>query len=202
MFAAMLFDQRSSSSTGADLIDDWLTTVNNDPTLSLLRSFERTAGDEMECLVREPASVAALILRALKAGSWWIGIGIGGVLTPLPISVRGCHGSAFVQARRAIHLAKKRPRSGPMRRVRVLAERRDPADLEAALQLIAVLFGRAGSQDSEAVRLRDEGLTILEVAQRLGVSKQAVSQQLLAAHWTEQQSGRRLIEHLAGALLR
>jgi hypothetical protein len=202
MFASVLFDQRNSSSAAGDWIDEWLTAANGDPAISLVRDFERTAGDEMEGLVREPGSLATLILRALEAGSWWIGVGIGEVLTPLPISVRSCHGSAFVLARRAIELAKRRPRSGPVQRVRVLAEELDPSHLEAALLLMAVLFGRPGSQYGDAVRLRDEGLTITEVAQRLRVSKQAVSQQLLAAHWTEQQSGRRLVEHLAGALLR
>jgi hypothetical protein len=202
VFAAVLLDQRASQDAGADLIDDWQAALNLDPTISLVREFERTAGDEMEGLVKDAASLAAIILRALQAGGWWIGIGIGDVETPLPESVRSSQGAAFVLARRAIGLAKGRPRTGRMQRVRILAERRDPGDLEAALMLMAVLFARSGGEGSEAVKFRAAGLTIVEIGQRLGVSKQAVSQQLLAAHWTEQQAGRRLVEHLAGALLR
>jgi hypothetical protein len=203
VFAAILLDQRGSQGVArADLVDEWLAALNSDPALSLVRPFERTAGDEMEGLVSDPASLAAITLRALEIGSWWIGIGFGEVETPLPTSVRSGKGSAFVLARRAIESAKGRPRTGRSHRVRVFAEGGDPGDLEAALMLMAVVLARSGIDGSEAVRLRATGLTILEIAKRLAVSKQAVSQQLLAAHWTEQQAGRRLIEHLAGALLR
>lgn len=201
MLAAVLLDQRHSRTAG-DVIDEWLTSFSSDPTISLVLPFERTAGDEMEGLVSDPVSLTAVILRALEARNWWIGIGIGDVVTPLPMSVRSSQGSAFVLGRRAIELAKRRPRSGPVQPVRVLAARGDPGDLETALTLMGTLFGRPGSEGSEAVKLRAAGLTIAQIAQRLGVSKQAVSQQLLAAHWTERQSGRGLVEHLAAALLR
>lgn len=202
MFAAILLDQRASQDVRADLIDEWQAALNLDPAISLVRPFERTAGDEMEGLVKDAASLTLIILRALQTGGWWVGIGIGDVETPLPESVRSSQGAAFVLARRAIELAKGRPRTGRMQRVRILAQRRDPADLEAALMLMGVLFARSGGEGSEAVRFRAAGLTIVEIAKRLGVSKQAVSQQLLAAHWTVQQAGRRLVEHLAEALLR
>jgi predicted transcriptional regulator len=50
-------------------------------------------------------------------------------------------------------------------------------------------------------RLRKSGLTIVQIAGQLGITKQAVSQQLRVSR-TEEQAGRRLVEHLAEAMLR
>jgi hypothetical protein len=86
--------------------------------------------------------------------------------------------------------------------VRILAQDRDPSDLEAALGLMGVLFSRAGYRQNRAVQLRTLGLNIVEIAERLGITKQAVSKQLLAAHWNEEQAGRRLVAHLTDVLLR
>jgi hypothetical protein len=56
MPAAVLFDQRRGRNAGADLIDEWLTALNMDPDVSLVRPFDRTAGDETEGLVSARAS--------------------------------------------------------------------------------------------------------------------------------------------------
>jgi DNA-binding transcriptional ArsR family regulator len=194
MPAAILLDQRQSRG-GQDLVEPWLRDMG-DPSLTFLLAFERTAGDEMEALIGDPATLTEVVLRALRTSAWWIGVGIGSVARPLPQSVRQSQGPAFVLARRAIQEAKARPE-----RIRVLAEDRDAGDLEAALLLMGVLFSRRHLPDSPVSQMRKSGLTIVQIADQLGVSKQAVSQQLRVAR-TEEEAGRRLVEHLAQAALR
>ncbi len=194
MPAAILLDQRQSQS-GQDLVEPWLREMA-DPSLTFLLGFERTAGDEMEALIGDAATLTEVALRTLRTATWWIGIGIGAAAEPLPASVRQSRGPAFVLARQAIEEAK----AGRMR-VRVLAEDRDPGDLEAALLLMGMLHSRRRLPDDRANRLRASGLTIVEIADRLGISKQAVSQQLRVGR-IEEQAGRRLVEHLAEVMLR
>ena len=194
MPAAILLDQRQSRG-GYDLVEPWLRDME-DPSLAFLLPFERTAGDEMEALIDDAATLTEVVLRALRTSAWWIGVGIGSVEQPLPESVRQSQGSAFVLARQAIQEAKAQPG-----RIRVLAEGRDAGDLEAALLLMGVLFSRRHNPDSPVNRLRKSGLTIVQIADQLGITKQAVSQQLRVAR-TEEQAGRRLVEHLAEAVLR
>ncbi|MGA9114749.1 MAG: hypothetical protein WB802_13285 [Candidatus Dormiibacterota bacterium] len=194
MAAAILLDQRQSRG-GYDLVEPWLRDME-DPSLAFLLPFERTAGDEMEALIDDAATLTEVVLRALRTSAWWIGVGIGSVEQPLPESVRQSQGSAFVLARQAIQEAKAQPG-----RIRVLAEGRDAGDLEAALLLMGVLFSRRHNPDSPVNRLRKSGLTIVQIADQLGITKQAVSQQLRVAR-TEEQAGRRLVEHLAEAVLR
>lgn len=194
MKAAILLDQRQSRG-GRDLVEPWLVDMG-DPALAFLLRFERTAGDEMEALIGDPATLTEVALRALRTSAWWIGVGIGSVDAPLPESVRQSQGPAFVLARQAIQEAKAR-----RERVRVLADDRDAGDLEAALLLMGVLFSRRHLPESPVNGLRRSGLTIVQIADRLGITKQAVSQQLMVTR-TEEQAGRRLVEHLAEALLR
>ena len=136
MPAALLLDQRQSRG-GHDLVEPWLREMG-DPSLAFLLPFERTAGDEMEALIDDPATLTEVVLRAL--GPRPVTVGIGDVDQPLPVSVRQSQGPAFVLARQAIQEAKARPE-----RIRVLAGDRDAGDLEAALLLMGVLFSRATS---------------------------------------------------------
>ena len=194
MPAAILLDQRRSR-RGPDLVEPWLKRVNSSAT-TLLLPFERTVGDEMEGLVDDPRTLTSVVLQALQSPSWWIGIGIGPVDWPLPHSVRQSRGLAFELARQAIEEAKARPE-----RLRVLASNRDPGDLEAGLQLMGALYSRRRQRDSPVLRLRSSGLNTVQIAERLGITKQAVSQQLLTARWPAEQAGRRLVEHLAAAAM-
>ncbi len=194
MPAAILLDQRRSR-RGPDLVEPWLKRVNASD-IRLLLPFERTAGDEMEGLVDDPKAFTEIVLPALESPSWWIGIGIGDVDTPLPKSVRQSRGIAFELARQAIGEAKARPE-----RLRVLDRERDPVDLEAVLLLMGALYSRRRQRDSPALRLRSSGLNTVQIAERLGVTKQAVSQQLLTARWAEEQAGKVLVEHLAALAL-
>jgi hypothetical protein len=198
MLAAVLLDQRRSRSR-ADLVGPWLEEMSADGSLRFVLPFERTAGDEVEALIGEAQPLAAVTLRALEASAWWVGIGIGGVESPLPSSVRASRGSAFVLARQGLEEAKR----GRFGGVRVLALNRDPANLEAALLLMKTLFdGRGRTPKARAVaELRTSGLTQAQIATLLGTSTQNVSRQLRAARWTEERAGRRLVLDLARELV-
>ncbi len=181
------------------MVGAWLDQTRADASLRFVLPFERTAGDEVEGLIREAETVAAVALRALEAAEWWVGVGIGSVQRPLPASVRESRGSAFLLARRALTAAKR----GRVGGLRVLAEGMDASSFEAALLLMKALFdSRKALPAAEAVaRLRSTGLSQALIAETVGTTKQNVSQQLRAARWMEEQAGRRLVVNLAESLL-
>ena len=67
---------------------------------------------------------------------------------------------------------------------------------QTGLDLVAALLQRRTDRGVEAAALAREGLSQLEVARRLGVTKQAVSQRLQAADWHLETPGRELAGHL------
>ena len=158
----------------------------------LVRPFERTAGDEVQAVLDRPEAVVDVTLLLVRDRQWSVGVGIGPVDQPLPSSTRAGSGPAFVHARAAVTAAKARstclavvgPDDGSARRA------------QTALDLVAALLQRRTERGAEAVALAREGLNQLEVAGRLGVSKQAVSQRLHAADWHLEVPGRELAAHL------
>jgi DNA-binding transcriptional ArsR family regulator len=195
--AVILLDQRKSRAR-ADLVAEWSNMLNTDPSLAFLLPFERTAGDEMQALVDDPRTLTELALRVLDSAQWWVGIGVGVVSQPLPRSVREGQGQAFHLARRALEAAKRKGSAG----LRVLAADRDNGDLEAALLLMGALYRRRSAASRRVIDLVRAGESGLEVAERLGISPQAVSQHLRLGQWREEQAGRVLVTHLAENLLR
>lgn len=169
----------------ADLLDDL-----RDPRL--LRPFERTAGDEVQAVTDDAAAVVDLALELLTRGHWSIGIGIGAVETPLPAQTRAGRGPAFEHARSAVDRAKNTPG-----RIAVDGTDRPAADdADAALTLLAALVLRRTDHGHEAVALARAGHPQAEIADALGISKQAVSQRLLAAWWQAELTGRPLAHRL------
>ncbi|MGY1839483.1 MULTISPECIES: hypothetical protein [unclassified Modestobacter] len=160
--------------------------------------FERTAGDEFQGLLDDPAAVVEVVRRLVREGDWSIGIGAGPVQRPLPASTRAGAGPAFVAARSAVEAAKRRP-------VRIAV--RGPvaetaADAQAVLTALAALLERRSDQAEEAVRLVEGGRTQAEAAGELGVSRQAVGQRLAAGLWEVERDLRptaaRLLARAAG----
>src|SRR5699024_10255448 len=68
-------DQRDSRST-ADRVPGLLAALEPIPCAA---PFERTAGDEVQGLVEQPAAVRQVLLTALRGGHWHCGVGIGPV---------------------------------------------------------------------------------------------------------------------------
>jgi hypothetical protein len=188
-------DQRHSR-RGRDEVDDLLARLAASvPPGALVRPFERTAGDEVQAVLRDPTQVVAIALDLVRRGNWSVGIGVGPVNEPLPASTRAGSGPAFERARQAVERAKSHPSH-------VVVVAGDPAAARAAqtvIDLLGSLVQRRSDAGWEAVDLRATGLTQSEVADRLGVTKQAVSQRLLTATWEPEVAGRELAAQLLAA---
>ena len=169
-------DQRGSRS-GDDRVPDVLRRLNSGvPTV--LR-FERTAGDEVQGVLADPAAVVDAVVRLVRLGGWSIGVGAGPVQSPLPDSTRAGAGPAFLYARRAVEAAKGRPVRLAVRGVAST----DAGDAPAVLTALAVLVGRRSEQAWEAIALVESGRTQAQAAAELGISRQAVGQRLAAGLW-------------------
>jgi hypothetical protein len=182
-------DQRHSR-RGGDRVDELLDWLGDQQ--GVLRGFERTAGDEVQGVMNDAAAVVDLALALVRRGEWSIGIGAGPVDEPLPASTRAGSGPAFVLARKAVERAKSSPQ--------LLAVEAPDADragaAQAALDLLASVVQRRSEPGWQAVDLISRGSTQTEVAEALGVTKQAVSQRLRAATWAPEVAGRDLAAQL------
>jgi hypothetical protein len=158
----------------------------------LVRAFERTAGDEVQGVVAAPEVVVDLVLLLVRDRAWSVGVGLGPVDDPLPASTRAGSGPAFVAARAAVTAAKSRSTCLAVAGSDQVGARR----VQTALDLVAALLQRRTERGAEAASLARQGLNQLQVAARLGVSKQAVSQRLQAADWYLEAPGRELAAYL------
>ena len=185
-------DQRHSR-RGQDRVDALLGWLADRP--GVVRGFERTAGDEVQGVMDEASAVVDLVLGLVRRGAWSIGIGAGPVDEPLPASTRAGSGPAFVLARKAVERAKSSPQ--------LLAVEAPDADragsAQAALDLLASVVQRRSEPGWEAVDLISRGITQTEVADALGITKQAVSQRLRAATWAPEVAGRDLAAQMLAA---
>jgi hypothetical protein len=192
--AVLTVDQRGSTKAAAtDRVPDTLAGLAH---LGLLRPFERTAGDEFQGVVDDPAVLAAAVERLLRDDGWSIGIGLGAVDEPLPESTRAGRGPAYVHAREAVTAAKSAPW-----RLRVVGDDPGVRSLETALWLWAHVLGRRTARGWEVADLVEAGATYDEVAQRLGVTPSAISQRAQAAGIVEGRRARELVTDLVGGLL-
>ncbi|WP_448628089.1 hypothetical protein [Geodermatophilus sp. URMC 64] len=169
-------DQRASR-RGPDRVADALRRLEG--VVPVLLPFERTAGDEFQGLLAEPADVVEAVLRLVRLGGWSIGVGAGQVQTPLPDSTRAGSGPAFLAARRAVDAAKQRPFRLAVRG----AVPPEAADAQAVLSALAALVDRRSEQAWQAIALVEEGRTQADAATALGISRQAVGQRLAAGMW-------------------
>lgn len=172
------------------------------PIAGLVRAPERTVGDEVQAVLDDAGGVVDLVLHLLRRGGWSVGVGAGPVEEPLPASSREARGEAFVLARAAVEAAKSRNRPVPL-----AVRGADPTaagDAEAVLTLIGSLAARRSTAGWAAIdQARALGTERQDaIAERLGVSQQAVSQRLRAAHWVEESAARpaaaRLLTAAAG----
>lgn len=173
-------DQRSSRTT-PDRVPSLLATITTwfGSVGTPLLDPERTVGDEVQALTDDPAHAVSIALLAVRAGGWSVGIGAGEVSTPLPTSIRAAGGSAFILARAAVEAAKQRGSS-----VDLAVRGLDPtaaAEAEGVLGLLGTVVARRSDAAWQAIDLATSGATQDEIASRLGISQQAVSQRLRTA---------------------
>ncbi|MFS0700686.1 hypothetical protein AB6N24_12010 [Cellulomonas sp. 179-A 4D5 NHS] len=168
-----------------------------------VRAFERTVGDEVQGVIDDPELVVEVALDVLRRGGWSVGIGAGDVRDPMPASTRAAEGAAFVHARAAVEAAKSRARAIPLA---VRGHDDDAAaDAEGVLVLLAATVRRrteAGWAVVDAMAAEPGAPRQEQVARRLGITQQAVSQRLRTALWHEERAARpaaaRLLSLAAG----
>ena len=193
LVAVVTVDQVGSRGT-ADLVDPTLGELADIPAL---RAFERTAGDEFQGVVDDPAALAHVAEHLLRRDAWWVGIGFGEVDLPLPASGRAGRGAAYQRARDAVGAAKGAP-------WRVCVRGPDPGPahaLETAVWLWAALLARRTPRGWEVADLLDGGASHAEAARSLGITPPAVSQRARAAGIVEGRRARELTSYLTARLL-
>lgn len=193
MDVVVLTVDQDASRHGPDQVPTALASLSSVPTRLC---FERTAGDEFQGVLDDPAAVVAALEVLLRAGEWHIGIGIGEVESPLPDHARAGRGPAYVRAREAVTTAKSSPWH-----VRAVGEPDAVRALESAVWLWAALLARRTPRGWEVADLVDQGLTYDEAATRIGISQSAVSQRAAAAGIAEGRRARELVEFLTRAAL-
>jgi hypothetical protein len=190
--AVLTVDQRGSR-TSPDLVPGTLAALAD---VTLLLPFERTAGDEFQGVLDDPASLARVVETLLREDRWNVGIGIGPVDEPLPDHARAGRGPAYLHARQAVTTAKNSPWH-----LRVCGDDPGVRALETTLWLWAAVLARRTTRGWEAADLVDEGLSYEEAGRRLGISQSAVSQRAQAAGIVEGRRARELATELAAGLL-
>lgn len=199
MTVVLTVDQRRSRRC-PDAVGTAIRDAVNNPSWQLLRPLERTAGDEMQCVISHPGTAVEMATHLADSGVWSVGVGVGAVNAPLPSSTRAGAGAAYIAAREAVDAAKRHPQ-----RLRVCAtgtqDAAEPAQVLESL-LHARLFVRAGRSDEgrEAVALAGS-MTGKQIAAQLGVSPQAISQRLQVAGWRVEQGLQTAAVAVAGGLL-
>lgn len=186
----LTIDQRDSSRS-EDRVDLALHRLR---TVSTRLPFERTAGDEFQGVLEDAAVVVDIVMDLVRDGHWHIGIGAGPVNLPLPTSTRAANGPAFESARKAVEKAKRLPAHLAVRG----AVDEAAAHTEAVLALMGSIIEKRSEAAWEAIDLVSSGSSFTEAADKLGVSRQAISQRLSVAQWQQEQAAR----PAAAALLR
>jgi hypothetical protein len=184
---------QDASRSGPDRVPEALEALTS---VSSLRAFERTAGDELQGILDDPAALPAALEPLLRSGGWNVGIGIGPIETPLPDQARAGRGPAYVAARQAVTAAKTSPW-----RIRAAGDSGAVRHLESAVWLWAALLGRRTARGWEVADLLDQGLTYDETAARIGISQSAVSQRAAAAGIAEGRRARDLVAYLTRVAL-
>ena len=190
--AVLTIDQRGSTH-GPDRVPATLAGLAD---VGMLRPFERTAGDEFQGVLDQPAALTTVVERLLREDSWNVGIGLGEVDEPLPQSTRAGRGPAYLSAREAVTSAKSAPW-----RLRVAGDLPGVRALETTLWLWAAVLHRRTPRGWEVADLVDGGATYDEAARRLGVTQSAISQRAQAAGIVEGRRARELVTELVGGLL-
>lgn len=195
-------DQRRSR-TSADRVPALLEALGAIPTAS---AFERTAGDELQGLLDDPAAVRSALLVALRAGDWHCGVGAGGVDDESYSSgTRAGRGDAYLAARDAVDAAKALPGSVAIR-VAGAADRASDraadwaADCQAVWALVAPLvLGRTAAQ-WRAVDAVDRSPTQVAAAEELGIAPASVTGALRLSRIREERAAYPALDRLlAGA---
>jgi hypothetical protein len=192
-------DQRGSTRSGdrvealGERLQPWFRSWDADVALPL----ERTVGDEVQTVLTTPEAAIDLALTLIRAQHWAVGIGAGPVIEPLGHSARASSGPAFVAARKAVERAKLKSEPVSV----VVAGTHDGAAeaATAVLQLLASVVRRRSPAGWQVSDLLTDGVTQRDVAGRLRISEQAVSQRVASAMIDEERRARPVAVRLLDA---
>ncbi|MFN3866918.1 MAG: winged helix-turn-helix domain-containing protein [Demequina sp.] len=183
-------DQRGSTQKG-DQVESLLTHLR--PWMQahaehVALPLERTVGDEVQVALRGADAAVDLALHLMRVGDWSVGIGAGPINEPWGDSARASSGPAFVHARQAVERARGRSEPAPLV---VAGEQPHAAEgATAVLQLLASVVRRRSAAGWEVADLLTPDATQRDVATRLGISEQAVSQRVTSAMIEEERRAR------------
>lgn len=186
-------DQRDSRHD-EDRVDAAIQEITELWGSELLLDPERTAGDEFQLVLSDAHASLDIVLLLHRRQHWSIGLGIGDVEQPLPTTIRAARGPAFFAARRAVEASKNRPSRFAVD-PEAPAAFPSPRDVEAFLDPLLQLRDQRSDAGWEVVDLLRDGTTQSDVADRLRVTKQAISLRARSAN-------ARLDEPAHAALLR
>jgi len=163
----------------------FLAQLNKRYRRALLSNFVITIGDEFQALLRDPEVIPDLAweLDGKLAGvEVRIGVGFGKIYTPLRPTAIGMDGPAFHNARDAINSAAKEGWLGG-----VFLGFSRPGDQILNGFARALQRHRAGMTDRqrEVAALLRSGKTNKQVAETLGITKQAVGDHVKTMGWEE-----------------
>ena len=193
-------DQRRSR-TSADRVPALLDALADIPTAA---AFERTAGDEIQGLLEDPAAVRSALLVALREGDWHCGVGAGDVDDESYSSgTRAGRGDAYLAARVAVDAAKGLPGSVSIRATDDPGSRDDgtsatawAADCEAVWALVAPLvLGRTEAQ-WRVVDAVDRSPTQVAAAEELGITPASVTGALRLSRIREERAAYPVLDRL------
>ncbi len=184
----LTIDQAGSRSS-RDRIPDLLELLR--PVEAVL-PWERSVGDEAQGVLKGAGDVVDAVLLCLRAGDWYVGVGIGAVERPFPPSPREGRGSAFVAARKAVDRAKRTGDRAPLAVEGPVGRTDRAAEAEGVLSLLGRHVAGRSEAEWRILDLLEPGTrgTQTAVARTLGITPQAVSKAAARAAWHEEQAVR------------
>jgi SatD family (SatD) len=189
MPAVITIDQRSSRKTENRAVE-WAHRLNRRFGPSLILPFAPTIGDEIQAVTSDPEVPVEIVLQGVRDRSWWLGLGLGQVETPLADSAAQSRGPAFYDAREAVEKAKTSLYGFAVR----ATDPETAEDVQAVFELLGFVIRKRGEDPKRwrAVELAQSGISTVRIGEELGVSQQAASKRLRTAGVDEEIAGRRL----------
>ncbi|MDK8895747.1 MarR family transcriptional regulator [Corynebacterium sp. MSK006] len=155
-------------------------------TLPGVGEFERLGVEDIRARVETPESLCDTVMALLSDGEWALGVGVT---------------DAAHDATEAATAALGRAARPGLVRARVLPDATGTVgeDIAAVFLLLGQVLAKRSLEGREATSLMRTGMNQIEAAERLGITKQAISQRLRAAGWQAENAGWQLAVNLITA---
>lgn len=181
-------------------LQDFLTTLNQGYSDAVQAEFVISTGDEFQGLLKDPSIVPDIVWATdlhLERARVRYGIGYGELYTPLqPVSI-GMDGPVFHRAREAIESARKRGWRGGV--FAGFGEWQDRV-LNGLARLLERQAEKLTAKQREVADLARDRLEQGEIAERLGVTRQAISDHIRAMGWEAYAQGEEALRLALGRL--